>query len=52
MCSKLSYQKHNIKWFVFYVQDTYIYKMWYHNKNNTTITGRIIIIIIKGKKIK
>lgn len=26
--------------------------MWYHNKNNTTITGRIIIIIIKGKKNK
>lgn len=25
--------------------------MWYHNKNNTTITGRIIIII-KGKKNK
>lgn len=26
--------------------------MWYHNKNNTTITGRIKIIIIKGKKNK
>lgn len=25
--------------------------MWYHNKNNTTITGRIKIII-KGKKNK
>lgn len=49
MCSKLSYQKHNIKWFVFYVQDTYI--KCGINKNNTTITGRIIIII-KGKKIK
>lgn len=29
----------------------YIYKMWYYNKNNIIIIGRIIIII-KGKKIK